>query len=204
MGLASPIASAKRRMCSRPTSKVPSASYRRPMKSRLSGIKSSSACTAVTDADDRITCPRADLKWGQRAAMRQLSGVDALHVLEETRRQHMHTIKIAILGPRDGAPLAAGEIRSWARDRLPSIPPMRWKVLKIPLGLGRPVFVDAGRFDVDRHIRVEQLSAPGDDRQFDEVVSRVASIQLPRDRPLWELTIVEGLSGGRTGLVFKL
>jgi diacylglycerol O-acyltransferase len=136
--------------------------------------------------------------------MRQLSGVDALHVLEESRRQHMHTIKIAILGPRDGMPVPTEEIQAWARDRLPVIPPMRWKVYKIPFGLGRPVFVDAGRYDVDRHIRVERLAAPGDDRQFDEAVSRVASIQLPRDRPLWELTIVEGLTGGRVGLVFKL
>jgi len=116
----------------------------------------------------------------------------------------MHTIKIAILGPRDGQPVPAEEIRSWARERLPSIPPMRWRVLKIPMGLGRPVFIDAGHFDVDRHLAVTQLAAPGDDSQFDEVVSRVASIQLPRDRPLWELTIVEGLSGGRVGLVFKL
>jgi WS/DGAT/MGAT family acyltransferase len=136
--------------------------------------------------------------------MRQLSGVDAMHVLEETGRQHMHTIKIAILGPRDGQPVAAEEIRTWAHERLPSIPPMRWKVLKIPLGLGRPVFIDAGHLDVDRHLAFEPLPAPGDDVQFDELVSRVTSSQLPRDRPLWQLTVVEGMSGGRVGLIFKL
>lgn len=136
--------------------------------------------------------------------MRQLSGVDALHVLEETAGQHMHTIKIAILGPRDGQPVPAEEIRRWARERLPLLPPMRWQVLKIPMGLGRPVFVDTGGFDVDRHVFVERLPTPGGEAQFEEVVSRIASIQIQRDRPLWALTIVEGLEAGRVGLIFKI
>lgn len=136
--------------------------------------------------------------------MRQLSGVDAMHLIEETRRQHMHTIKIAILGPRDGSPVPADDVRAWARERLPRIPAMRWLVHKIPGGLGRPFFSDPGVLDVDPLISVVGLPAPGGDEQFDEVVSRVASRQLPRDRPLWHLTIVEGLSDDRVGLIFKI
>jgi WS/DGAT/MGAT family acyltransferase len=135
--------------------------------------------------------------------MRQLSGVDALHVLEETPGQHMHTIKLAIVGARSGEQVPVDEIKAWARERLPSIPAMRWMVVKIPLGLGRPVFVDAGPFDVDRHLSVERLER-GDAADFDELVSRVASVQLLRDRPLWELTIVEGLPDNEVGLVFKI
>jgi diacylglycerol O-acyltransferase / wax synthase len=135
--------------------------------------------------------------------MRQLSGVDALHILEETPGQHMHTIKLAIVGPRDGRPVPTEEIKAWARERLPAIPAMRWTVSKIPLGLGRPVFLDAGRFDVDRHISVRRL-ATGTAAEFDELVSAIASVQLSRDRPLWELTIVEGLAGDEVGLVFKI
>ena len=136
--------------------------------------------------------------------MRQLSGVDALHVLEETDTQHMHTIKIAVVGPGPDGPPTVQQVRAWARERLPRIPPMRWRVHKIPLGLGRPVFVDAGPFDVDAHIRVDELPAPGTDEQLDEVVSAIASEQLDRSRPLWELTVVTGLSGQRIALVFKL
>jgi WS/DGAT/MGAT family acyltransferase len=135
--------------------------------------------------------------------MRQLSGVDALHVLEETPGQHMHTIKLALVGPRADGPVPVAEIQQWARDRLPQIPAMRWKVVKIPLGLGRPVFVDAGHFDVDQHVSVERLST-GEAAEFDELVSRIASIQLSRERPLWELTIVEGLPDGQVGLIFKI
>ncbi|MBV9487052.1 MAG: DUF1298 domain-containing protein, partial [Frankiaceae bacterium] len=135
--------------------------------------------------------------------MRQLSGVDALHILEESPNQHMHTIKLAIVGPRDGSPVPVEEVKEWARQRLPEIPAMRWKVLKIPMGLGRPVFIDAGAFDVDRHLFVERL-ANGDPVEFDELVSRIASTHLERDRPLWELTIVEGLPDGQLGLIFKI
>src|SRR3954465_15663473 len=116
----------------------------------------------------------------------------------------MHTIKIAIVGPHsDGSPLTVDEIRAWARDRLIRVPPLRWTVHRIPLGLGRPVFVDAGPIDVDAHIRTRRLRSGGDE-ELDDVVSQVASEQLPRDRPLWELTVVEGLSGDRVALVFKL
>lgn len=136
--------------------------------------------------------------------MRQLSGVDALHVLEETDAQHMHTIKIAVVGPGPDGPVAVEDVRRWARETLVRIPPLRWRVHRIPMGLGRPVFVDAGPIDVDPHLRVEQLPEPGDDEHLDEIVSRIASVQLDRSRPLWQLTVVEGLSGGRTALVFKL
>jgi diacylglycerol O-acyltransferase / wax synthase len=135
--------------------------------------------------------------------MRQLSGVDALHVLEESPGEHMHTIKLAVLSARPDGPVPVEEIKIWARERLPQIPAMRWMVVRVPYGLGRPVFVDAGAFDVDRHLFVERLSA-GTDEEFDELVSRIASVQLSRDRPLWELTIVEGLPDGRTALVFKI
>ncbi len=142
--------------------------------------------------------------------MRQLSGVDALHVLEETDRQHMHTVKIAILGPdATGAAVTVETVRAWAEQALVRISPLRWRVRKIPGGLGRPVFIDGGRFDVDRHLRVEHLPTPGSSEQLDEVVSRVASERLDRAFPLWELTYVDGLdprefSGGLVALVFKL
>jgi WS/DGAT/MGAT family acyltransferase len=66
------------------------------------------------------------------------------------------------------------------------------------------VFVDAGPYDVDRHVTVVTAAAPGEEEQLDDIVSRVASAPLRRDRPLWELTIVDGLSGDRLALVFKL
>src|SRR3954465_4685812 len=116
----------------------------------------------------------------------------------------MHTIKIAVLAPDDPRGISVAGVRDGLSDRVLRIPPMRWRVLKIPFGLGRPVFIDAGPVDVGRHLHTERLPSPGSDEQLDDVVSRIASRQLPRDRPLWALTYVDGLSGGRVALVFKL
>jgi WS/DGAT/MGAT family acyltransferase len=127
-----------------------------------------------------------------------------MHVLEETAAQHMHTIKIAIAAPGPDGPLPVETVREWAGQTLSRIPPLRWRVHRIPFGLGRPVFVDAGPFDVDAHLRTEHVPAPGSDEQLDDVVARFASVQLDQSRPLWELTVVDGLSGGRVALVFKL
>src|SRR5881275_3264925 len=107
---------------------------------------------------------RAVSPAGRRDEMRQLSGVDALHVLEETPDQHMHTIKMVLLAPRpdDAGPRGVpsyDEVRSWAQDTLPRLPPLRWMVRKIPLGLARPVFIDAGAFDVGPHITTVHLDA---------------------------------------------
>src|SRR3954470_2371478 len=93
--------------------------------------------------------------------MRQLSGVDALHILEETADQHMHTVKMALLAPGpDGVP-SYEQVSSWAQETLVRIPPLRWKVRKIPLGLARPVFIDAGEFDVGPHVQSRRLGGPG-------------------------------------------
>src|SRR3954452_17638050 len=109
----------------------------------------------------------------------------------------MHTIKIAIVGPHaPGRPVTVDEVRAWARERLVRVPPLRWTVHKIPLGLGRPVFVDAGPINVDGHVRTDKLST-GTEEELDEVVSRIASEQLPRVGPLSELTVVEGLPGDK-------
>jgi diacylglycerol O-acyltransferase / wax synthase len=135
--------------------------------------------------------------------MRQLSGVDAMHVLEESSDQPMHTIKIVLVGPRADGPVPAEEIKAWARERLPLVPAMRWRVVKIPFGLGRPVFIDDGPIDVDRHLAVRRLDTT-DPAAFDALVSRLASGRLNRSGPMWELTIVEGLADDVVGLVFKI
>lgn len=141
--------------------------------------------------------------------MRQLSGVDALHVLEETDDQHMHTIKLALLAPGPNGLPSYDAVRAWADETLLRIPPMRWKVRRIPLRLAKPVFIDGGSFDVTPHVRAAELPAPGGPEQLDDMVSRIASGRLAAQRPLWELTYVTGLDpaffdGAEVALVFKI
>lgn len=141
--------------------------------------------------------------------MRQLSGVDALHVLEETDDQHMHTIKLALLAPGPNGVPSYDAVRGWADETLLRIPPMRWKVRRIPFRLAKPVFIDGGHFDVTPHVHAAELPAPGGPEQLDELVSRIASGRLLPQRALWEVTYVTGLDpasfdGAEVALVFKI
>ncbi len=137
--------------------------------------------------------------------MRQLTGMDAFHLLSETPAQHMHTIKIAVVdAAAAGEPITFETTREWAARRFLRIPPLRCKLATVPLGLARPFLVDVGAFDLDYHVRRATIAAPGGDAELDEAVSVIASTGLDRTKPLWQLWFVDGLAGGRVALVLKL
>jgi WS/DGAT/MGAT family acyltransferase len=83
------------------------------------------------------------------------------------------------------------------------VPRMRQRVLEPALGVGAPRWVTVPELDLDRHVRRIQLEAPGSMRQLLDVVGEFASAPLDRDRPLWEVLLVEGLADGRAGYVVK-
>jgi WS/DGAT/MGAT family acyltransferase len=64
--------------------------------------------------------------------------------------------------------------------------------------------VDDPDFDLGYHIRHTALPRPGDDDDFCLLMGRIMSQQLDRQRPLWEMWLVEGLPGGRWAIVFKV
>src|SRR5690606_16124982 len=88
-------------------------------------------------------------------------------------------------------------------SRLSLVPRYRRKVREIPLSLGRPVWVEDSRFDINYHIRRSALPAPGTDEQLHELVARLSSRPLDQGRPLWEMYLIEGLSGGRCAVFTK-
>jgi WS/DGAT/MGAT family acyltransferase len=73
----------------------------------------------------------------------------------------------------------------------------------VPFGQGRPVWVDDEEFDISYHIRLTALPKPGDDEQLLELMGRLQSLPLDRDRPLWELWFVDGLQLDRVALIIK-
>jgi WS/DGAT/MGAT family acyltransferase len=74
----------------------------------------------------------------------------------------------------------------------------------VPLGLGRPVWVDDPHFNIAYHLRHTALPSPGGDAELRALTSRVMSQQLDRTKPLWEMWMVEGLEDGRWALLNKV
>jgi diacylglycerol O-acyltransferase len=96
------------------------------------------------------------------------------------------------------------EVRALVASRLQLIPRFRKRVMGVPLGQGRPVWVDHAGFDIAEHVRLTALPAPGSRRQLLELAERLMMQVLDRDRPLWELWFVEGVDRGEhVGLIHK-
>jgi len=132
--------------------------------------------------------------------MRQLTSLDAQFLAIEDGRAHGHVSGLAIYG----SPLDAAAIRSLIAERIHLLPPFRWRLATVPLGLDHPYWVEDDAFDLEFHVRELALPAPGDDQQLAEQVARIVARPLDRARPLWELYVIHGLRDGRVALLTKM
>ncbi|WP_216894117.1 WS/DGAT/MGAT family O-acyltransferase [Nocardia alni] len=100
-------------------------------------------------------------------------------------------------------PLTHDRLLDLVGRRLPLVPRYRHRVREVPYQIGRPVWVPDSGFDLTRHVRCSALPAPGTDAQLLDLVAQLASRPLEQTRPLWEMHLIEGLSGGRRAIFTK-
>ena len=138
--------------------------------------------------------------------MRQLTSLDAQFLALETRRQSGHVASVAILDPSTTptGTLTIADIEALITDRLALLPPLRWRLREVPLGLDYPYWIDDVDFDLSFHVRELGLPAPGSDAQLGEQVARIISRPLDRARPLWELYLISGLGSGHVAMLTKI
>jgi diacylglycerol O-acyltransferase len=137
--------------------------------------------------------------------MEPMVGLDAKFLYSETRTTHMHTLKVAVFD-MSGVPggWTYDEVVELFSHRLNRLAPFRRRAVPVPLGLGHPVWVEDPDFDLSRHITRRRVTEPGGDRELAAVVADVAGRPLHRDRPLWEIVVVEGLADLRLAVVAKV
>ena len=137
--------------------------------------------------------------------MQQLSSVDAQFLALEDGRNHAHVSTLAIYdqSTAPGGKLTLEAISELIADRLHLLPPFRWRLAEVPLGIDYPYWVDDTEFDLDFHIRELALPAPGDERMLTEQVARLVSRPLDRSHPLWELYLIHGLADDRVAVLTK-
>ncbi|HEV3129795.1 MAG TPA: wax ester/triacylglycerol synthase family O-acyltransferase [Solirubrobacteraceae bacterium] len=130
----------------------------------------------------------------------RLSSTDASFLHQEGSSSHMHIGGLLIF---EGPPPAFEDFLDHIRGRLHLVPRYRQKLAQPPFQSGRPLWVDDPSFNMEYHVRNTALPAPGTENQLLRLAARIASQQLDRSRPLWEMWVVEGLEGNRFGVISK-
>jgi WS/DGAT/MGAT family acyltransferase len=138
--------------------------------------------------------------------MRQLTGLDAQFLALETPRQAGHVGALAVLDPstRPNGRLELADVHNMIAERLPLLPPFRWRLKPVPFSLDYPYWIDDPDFDLEYHVRELALAPPPTDAKLAEQVARIFSRPLDRARPLWETYLIQGLQDGNVGLLTKI
>jgi WS/DGAT/MGAT family acyltransferase len=127
--------------------------------------------------------------------MRQLSADDATFLYADTEHSNANITLVLIYDPAgapDG-PVRFKRLLDLVSSRLHVSPLFRERLLRVPLDLDVPYWVEDERFDLEYHVRHIALPEPGDWRQFCIQASRIHSRPLDLSRPLWELYLVDRL-----------
>ncbi len=88
-------------------------------------------------------------------------------------------------------------------SKLPLVPRYLKRVVSAPLGLGLPSWEYDAEFDLRRHVREVTLKH-GTDTELKTFAGKLFGTVMDRQHPLWDITVVRGLKGNRTGLIFRL
>jgi WS/DGAT/MGAT family acyltransferase len=130
----------------------------------------------------------------------RLSSVDASFLHQEHASSHMHVGGIMIF---EGPPPSYDDFVEGLESRLHLVPRYRQKLAEPRFEMGRPFWIDDPDFNIAYHVRHTALPKPGEVDQLRSLAGRIFSQRLDRQKPLWEIWIVQGLEDNRFALVSK-
>jgi diacylglycerol O-acyltransferase / wax synthase len=133
--------------------------------------------------------------------MEWMSPMDASFLHIEGPAHPMHIGGVSIF---EGPSPPFERLEDMVSRKLALVPRYRQKVRFVPLGLGRPVWVEDPHFNLGYHLRHTALPAPGDEDKLRRTAARIFAQHLDRNKPLWEIWMVEGLSQSRWALLSKV
>jgi WS/DGAT/MGAT family acyltransferase len=100
--------------------------------------------------------------------------------------------------------LDVGLVRTVLQQRISTVPRLRQRLQKVPLGCGRSIWVDDSGFTIDDHVTVVKPHSEADDAGLLDIAADLVTKPLPEDRPLWSAALVPGMTGGRAALVLVM
>ena len=134
--------------------------------------------------------------------MHAIAPTDAMFLWMETRSQPMHVAGLNIYTPPpDAGPDFVNRLLAEWQQHPKAVAPFN---LRPVLRLGVWQWEEDTEFELDYHLRHLALPRPGRIRELLAMVSRLHGNLLDRNRPLWEMYVIEGLPGGRFATYSKI
>lgn len=138
---------------------------------------------------------------GKAGPVDRMGPIDATFFHLESPTTPMHVGSVSVMEGRAPRP---EELTGLLAAKLPRVPRYRQRVRTVPLGLGRPVWVDDQDFRIGRHVRQVAVPEPGGDDRLRDLIARVVEQPLDMTRPLWEVWLVDGLEDDRWAIIAKV
>lgn len=130
----------------------------------------------------------------------RLSTLDATFFYYERKNAPFHVGSTMVL---DGE-ISYEEFKAMLASKLPLLPRYLQKVVPAPFNLGHPTWEFDPDFDINRHIFKVELDPPGTMEQLRLLSTQLQCKMLDRNKPLWEIYVVNGLEGKRTAIISKV
>jgi len=129
----------------------------------------------------------------------RLGPLDTLFLYIEKPEMPLHIAGVLIF---DG-PISTSDLKSLIEAKLPLIPRYRQRVVFPPLNVGYPTWEWDPDFDINRHISHMRIR-PSTLESLESLAGELFSKVMDRSRPLWDMTVVDGLRGGRSALICRV
>jgi diacylglycerol O-acyltransferase len=137
-----------------------------------------------------------------------MSPTSSLFLMAEKRESPMHVASLQLFEPPEGAD--ALDVRAMFEATITDdventvAPLYRKRPRRSITSLGQWGWEIDRDFDLEHHVRRSALPKPGRILELLALCSRLHSTLLDRQRPLWEVHLIEGLDDGRYAVYFKV
>jgi WS/DGAT/MGAT family acyltransferase len=137
----------------------------------------------------------------ERLAEHELGAMEAMFLLGDAEVSTRSTVVVLVrfAEPPDYEAVVQAHERA---SRL--VPHLRRRVVAPVLPVSRPYWVLDPDFDVRYHVRRVRLPGDGSEADLRAYLRAFGSVPVDPARPLWEVTLIEGLADGSGAMLFKL
>jgi WS/DGAT/MGAT family acyltransferase len=132
----------------------------------------------------------------------RVSADDLMSLVSQRHPPPLQVGAVLILDAPNGLDVAA--VRTVLQQRISAVPRLRQRLRKVPLGCGRPIWVDDGGFKINDHVTDVTPHSETDDAGLLDIAADLMTRPLPEDRPLWSATLVAGMTDGRAAVVLVM